>query len=255
VLRTAAAYDARWSSCARHRAISDLATRRRRRSARNNRRSASRCALCWRATRSRSRLGQQCRRAGKKFLLSEAHRQFADAIEFLRPKALGFKAEATRELDVLRAAFGRADVEQGARDVVAAWDKVQNYLADNFIDAGGALAKRERYFPNPDISYAKRGRSGRSATPRWCAMWSTGRRCSISTPASRSTTRASINCSRSMSRRSWPAAAKACRTAPLPARACSPTSATLPASSCSRTRKPGRASPRRSASTLRRSKR
>lgn len=83
-----------------------------------------------------------------KHLRAGAHRVFADAIEYLRPKALGFKAEATRELDFLRAAFGRSDVDEGARAAADAWFKAGDPLAQGYIDAGGKLTKRERYFPN-----------------------------------------------------------------------------------------------------------
>jgi hypothetical protein len=81
-------------------------------------------------------------------LRGDAHRVFADAIEYLRPKALGLKAEAMRELDFLRAAYGRSDVDDGARAAADAWFKAGDPLADRYIAEGGALFKRERYFPN-----------------------------------------------------------------------------------------------------------
>lgn len=87
----------------------------------------------------------------------EAHRHFAEAIEFLRPKGLGFKNESVRELEVLRALYGRSDVDPQARAVADAWSKrVAEPLADQFIEAGGALAKRERWrLPNPTIDETK----------------------------------------------------------------------------------------------------
>jgi hypothetical protein len=87
----------------------------------------------------------------------EAHRHFAEAIEFLRPKGLGFKNETVRELDVLRAIYGRTDVDPQARAVADAWSqRVAEPLADQFIAAGGALGKRERWrLPNPTIDETK----------------------------------------------------------------------------------------------------
>jgi len=90
------------------------------------------------------------------FLRGRAHAAFADAIEFLRPKGLGFKPEATRELDVLRALYGRTDVDPQARVVAQAWQKVADRLADDFIGAGGKLAKRENWrLGNPSLDPTK----------------------------------------------------------------------------------------------------
>lgn len=82
------------------------------------------------------------------FIRGGAHRSFAEAIEYLRPKALGLKPETVRELDFLRAAYGRSDVDEGARAAADAWFKAGDPLADGYIAAGGSLFKRERYFPN-----------------------------------------------------------------------------------------------------------
>lgn len=88
-------------------------------------------------------------------LRARAHAQFAEAIELLRPKAFGLKAEAARELDFLRAGFGRQDVDGDARAATDAWFKVNDAAANDFIDAGGVLTKKERYFPNPGFDQAK----------------------------------------------------------------------------------------------------
>jgi len=87
----------------------------------------------------------------------EAHRHFAEAIEYLRPKGLGFKNETARELDVLRAIYGRSDVDPQARVIADAWSQnVAEPMADGYIGAGGALAKRERWrLPNPPIDETK----------------------------------------------------------------------------------------------------
>lgn len=91
-----------------------------------------------------------------KHIRGEAHRVFAASIEFLRPKGFGFKAELTRELDVLRALFGATDVQAEARTVAAAWEKLQGRMADDFIAANGNLAKRQNWrLPNPSIDAAK----------------------------------------------------------------------------------------------------
>lgn len=92
-------------------------------------------------------------------LRGEAHRLFADAIEYLRPKALGFKEEATREIDVLRALYGRSDVAQEARAVAEAWSRkggVADYLRQEFVGAGGLLPERKTWrLPNPTLDDAK----------------------------------------------------------------------------------------------------
>lgn len=85
-----------------------------------------------------------------------AHAQFADAIEYLRPKMLGFSAEATRELDVLRAVYGGANVQPEAAAAAKAWGDVAKSLADQYRAAGGALGERATWrLPNPAIDPAK----------------------------------------------------------------------------------------------------
>lgn len=89
-------------------------------------------------------------------LRGEAHREFAEGIEYLRPKGLGFKNEYARELDVLRGLYGRTDVDPQARVIAQAWSQVAGKLADAFIAAGGALGKRETWrLPNPSIDETK----------------------------------------------------------------------------------------------------
>lgn len=88
-------------------------------------------------------------------LIGRAHATFADGIAAMRSKMLGFKREAVLELDVLRAAFGRTDVSPAARAVAEAWFTTNDPMAERFKAAGGDLFKRERYFPNPEISEAK----------------------------------------------------------------------------------------------------
>lgn len=88
-------------------------------------------------------------------IAGRAHSTFADAIARMRSGLLGFKEQKATELEFLRAAFGRSDVSEGARADAMAWAKTQEPLADRYHDAGGALAKQERYFPNPTIDPAK----------------------------------------------------------------------------------------------------
>lgn len=89
------------------------------------------------------------------FVREEAHRRFAEAIDYLRPKGLGFKAETARELDVLRAAYGETASAEAAA-VYRAWDETAGYLADSFIAEGGQLSKRATWrIPNPRIDAAK----------------------------------------------------------------------------------------------------
>src|SRR5262249_38510754 len=73
------------------------------------------------------------------FIRGEAHRRFADGIEFLRNKALGFKAEITREADVLRALFGEAGASEEAKRVAQAWTDMAKWLSDSYRGVGGRL--------------------------------------------------------------------------------------------------------------------
>ncbi|WP_445486910.1 hypothetical protein [Rhodopseudomonas sp. RCAM05734] len=89
----------------------------------------------------------------------QAHAAFADAIEYLRPKKLGFSPEATRELDVLRAVYGDgqgANIQPEAAAAAKAWGEVAKSLADQYRAAGGALGERQTWrLPNPSIDPAK----------------------------------------------------------------------------------------------------
>lgn len=91
-----------------------------------------------------------------KVIREEAHAVLAEAgtIEDLRPKAFGFKDEAARELETLRAAFGEASDPQAQKNWQA-FHKAEDRLADHFIAAKGAIAKLENYFPNPGFDRAK----------------------------------------------------------------------------------------------------
>ena len=85
-----------------------------------------------------------------------AHASFAEALDYLRPKLLGLKSETTRELDVLRALYGRTDVDPAARAAATAWDKTAEDLRLQFVAAGGALpARKNWHLPNPEIDPAK----------------------------------------------------------------------------------------------------
>lgn len=91
-----------------------------------------------------------------------AHATFAQAIGRMRSKMLGFKEQHVLELDFLRAAFGE-EAPAAAREDAAAWSATEGPLADRFIQAGGALAKRDGYFPNPSIDTAKARAIGEDA--------------------------------------------------------------------------------------------
>ncbi len=155
VLRAAAAYD---GEVVRLRdtpgGISALAIRLRRHWARINRRSDFRCAHCRRATRSRYLAGTMC--ITSRATSGGVSAAFADTIEYLRPKKLGFQAEATRELDVLRAIYGESNVQPEAGSAAQAWAGVAKSLADQFRAAGGVLGEGETWrLPNPFIDAAK----------------------------------------------------------------------------------------------------
>jgi len=90
-----------------------------------------------------------------KFFEGQAHQDFRNAIEKMRPGKLGFENKAATELDFLRAAFGDAKASAWAQGAAKAFGDAEGRLADHYIDAGGELAKREGYFPNPHIDASK----------------------------------------------------------------------------------------------------
>lgn len=98
-----------------------------------------------------------------KDIAGRAHAGMAETIARLRSGMLGFKDQAILELDMLRAAFGRTDVPGPARVDADAWFATEKPLAGRYIEAGGALAPRDRYFPNPSIAPAKARAIGETA--------------------------------------------------------------------------------------------
>ncbi|HZU87934.1 MAG TPA: hypothetical protein VE993_01630, partial [Stellaceae bacterium] len=95
---------------------------------------------------------------------AQAHAVFADAVEYLRPKALGFRAEVARELDVLRALYGRTDVPPAALAAAKAFITAAENLRRQFEEAGGLLPARKTWrLPNPDLDPAKLNAMGRDA--------------------------------------------------------------------------------------------
>jgi hypothetical protein len=90
-----------------------------------------------------------------KFFEGQAHQDFRDAIAKLRPGKLGFDSKAAVELDFLRGAFGDKGASAWAQGAAKAFADAEGRLADHYIDAGGELAKRANYFPNPSIDAAK----------------------------------------------------------------------------------------------------
>jgi hypothetical protein len=86
------------------------------------------------------------------FIRGEAHRRFADGIEFLRAKALGFRAESTRESEVLSALYGRAGVSAQAKAVAESWLDTAKWLSNQYRAVGGRLGELEDWLlPNPSF--------------------------------------------------------------------------------------------------------
>lgn len=90
-----------------------------------------------------------------KYYVGVAHAYFADGMEALRPKMLGFKAEKATEIDLLRAAFGESTATEQGNTLFASLTKAFDFLSDSYRNQGGVLAKMERYFPNPEIDQPK----------------------------------------------------------------------------------------------------
>lgn len=84
-----------------------------------------------------------------------AHARFAEAIDALRAKALGFRPETAKELSLLRALYGEAgDAEAGGH--ARAWTGIAEDLRQQFVDAGGALPEERNWrLPNPYLDPAK----------------------------------------------------------------------------------------------------
>jgi hypothetical protein len=93
--------------------------------------------------------------AAARQLRGAAHASFAEGIEFLRAKMVGFKAERVRELDMLRSAYGEPVEDVGSTAVWKAWSSTNERMVDDFNGAGGALHKRPDYIPNPSFAPAK----------------------------------------------------------------------------------------------------
>lgn len=93
---------------------------------------------------------------------AEAHTLFAGAIEAMRPKMLGFKAETAFEGDVLRELYGLATGNSAARIVADAWTKTAEHLRIAFNKAGGAIPFREDWrLANPAHDGVKVRTAGR----------------------------------------------------------------------------------------------
>lgn len=90
-----------------------------------------------------------------KFFEGQAHQDFRDAIERMRPGKLGFEDKSHLEIDFLRAVYGDSKAAPWAQAAAKAFAEAEGKIADRYIDAGGQLAKREGYFPNPTIDANK----------------------------------------------------------------------------------------------------
>lgn len=93
---------------------------------------------------------------------AEAHVLFAGAIEAMRPKMLGLKAEAAFEGEVLRELYGLATGSAAARAVAEAWTKTAEHLRQAFNAAGGAIPFRADWrLANPAHDAVKVRTAGR----------------------------------------------------------------------------------------------
>jgi hypothetical protein len=86
-----------------------------------------------------------------------AHAAFAQALDHLRPKMLGFAAEHAKELDVLRALKDkRTDVHPDAVAAAKSFSDTAESLRQQYVEAGGVLPARKNWgLPNPDMDPAK----------------------------------------------------------------------------------------------------
>lgn len=85
----------------------------------------------------------------------EAHGRFAEAIDRLRPKALGLKAETANELEVLRALYGEPAAKTAVADARAFAD-VAEWLRQLHEAEGGKIPHRQNWrLPNPPLDRNK----------------------------------------------------------------------------------------------------
>lgn len=89
-------------------------------------------------------------------LRGEAHGRMAEAIRLLRPRFLGTRTSAARELELLRAAYGDTRVSPDARLAYAGLNDAINWLGAQYRAAGGKLAARKDWrLPNPELDPGK----------------------------------------------------------------------------------------------------
>ena len=87
---------------------------------------------------------------------SVAHSILAETIEALRPRNLGFTPESVNGLDLLRALYGRSDVNPEAPAWAQALQKAYKSLADSYRKVGGQLGEMDNYrINNPELDAAK----------------------------------------------------------------------------------------------------
>lgn len=96
-----------------------------------------------------------------KDLRGEAHKIAADGIKTYRstitqqfkaslPDRLGVKPDRTGDLELLGAFYGKADASPDARVAAKSFGDAMEWLRQMFVEAGGALSKRENWrLPNP----------------------------------------------------------------------------------------------------------
>ncbi len=86
----------------------------------------------------------------------EAHAAFAETIEKLRSKQLGFRRETAREAELLEALYDEAGATPEARLMAQSWTGVAESLRSQFNQAGGAIPERKGWrMPNPSIDRSK----------------------------------------------------------------------------------------------------
>jgi len=90
-------------------------------------------------------------------LRGQAHGLMRDTIEQLRPKMFGLKQMVATELETLTALMDPgAQVSDAARVAAKGWAAGAEHLRQAFVEAGGALPKREGWaMPNPAHSQAR----------------------------------------------------------------------------------------------------
>ena len=95
------------------------------------------------------------------------HAKFVQGIDAYRSKAAGLTRDVPRLVNMVREIYAEGTGDSVAAAASKGFLSANDFGADMFIAAGGAMAKRERYFPNPKYQPAKIQAEGKEAFSKY----------------------------------------------------------------------------------------